>query len=272
MVERYHLVLAAWAVGAGLLLAATTRFAPSFVQRRLVALAGLTGAVLGAWNDPRRWPWLVAAALVVAWSDDPTRPHPLEEWAAPLAVVSLVGVWSSVPDTEPALAAGAVLRAAGSAGSAGSADVALGLEVPGLHNLRNATGAYLAATAGLGVSPEAARAGLAGFSGVRRRFEARGHAGGVRVVDDYAHNPAKVAAVVSTAAGLIGDGRLVAVFQPHLYSRTRDFADAFGQALAAADVGVVLPVYAAREDPVPGVTGALVARAALAAGVTPLAG
>ncbi|MBP7594401.1 MAG: hypothetical protein KA755_01990, partial [Candidatus Microthrix sp.] len=109
MVERYHLVLAAWAVGAGLLLAATTRFAPSFVQRRLVALAGLTGAVLGAWNDPRRWPWLVAAALVVAWSDDPTRPHPLEEWAAPLAVVSLVGVWASVPDTEPALAAGAVL-------------------------------------------------------------------------------------------------------------------------------------------------------------------
>ena len=101
MVERYHLVLAAWAVGAGLLLAATTRFAPSFVQRRLVALAGLTGAVLGAWNDPRRWPWLVAAALVVAWSDDPTRPHPLEEWAAPLAVVSLVGVWASVPDTEP---------------------------------------------------------------------------------------------------------------------------------------------------------------------------
>lgn len=164
------------------------------------------------------------------------------------------------------LAAGAVLRAAGSAGSAGSADVALGLEVPGLHNLRNATGAYLAATAGLGVSPEAARAGLTGFSGVRRRFEARGHAGGVRVVDDYAHNPAKVAAVVSTAAGLIGDGRLVAVFQPHLYSRTRDFADAFGQALAAADVVVVLPVYAAREDPVPGVTGALVARAALAAG------
>ncbi|MFZ1275046.1 MAG: hypothetical protein WAQ51_06450, partial [Candidatus Microthrix parvicella] len=99
MIERYHLVLAAWAVGAGLVLAVASRVAPPLVQRRSVALAGLTGAVLGAWNDPRRWPWLVAAALVVACADDAGRPHPLGEWAAPLAVVSLVGVWASVPDT-----------------------------------------------------------------------------------------------------------------------------------------------------------------------------
>lgn len=109
MVERYHLVLAAWAVGAGLVLAAASRVAASAVQRRLVGLAGLTGAAFGAWHHPRGWPWLVAAALAAAWADDPGRPHPLGEWAAPLAIVSLVGVWASVPDTEPALAAGAVL-------------------------------------------------------------------------------------------------------------------------------------------------------------------
>ncbi len=158
------------------------------------------------------------------------------------------------------LTATAVLR------RAGRRDVPLRLGVPGEHNLRNAAAAYLAATDGLGVDDEAARAGLAAFGGVRRRFEARGVADGVRVVDDYAHNPAKVAAVVSTARALRGDGRLIAVFQPHLYSRTRDFAAEFGRALAPADVVVVLDVYAAREDPLPGVSGTLVAEAARAAG------
>lgn len=149
---------------------------------------------------------------------------------------------------------------------AGCADVSLRISVPGVHNLRNAAAAYIAATDGLGVGDQAARAGLAGFGGVRRRFELRGVAGGVRVVDDYAHNPAKVAAVLSTARALRGEGRLIAVFQPHLFTRTRDFAAEFGRALALADIAVVLDVYAAREDPLPGVSGSLVARAARDAG------
>lgn len=86
------------------------------------------------------------------------------------------------------------------------------------------------------------------------------------MVDDYAHNPGKVAAVVTTASRLARPGRLVVAFQPHLYSRTRDFADAFGAALAPADVVLVTDVYAAREDPLPGVSGQLVAEAIRRAG------
>jgi UDP-N-acetylmuramate--alanine ligase len=134
------------------------------------------------------------------------------------------------------------------------------LRVPGWHNALDAAGAYAAATA-LGVPSDLAREGLESFPGTRRRFELRGQAGGVRVYDDYAHNPAKVAAAVATGCQVAGAGSLVVVFQPHLYSRTRDFAAAFGEALGRADHVVVLDVYAAREDPVPGVTGALVADA-----------
>lgn len=134
----------------------------------------------------------------------------------------------------------------------------LQLRVPGAHNVLNAAGAYAAARV-LGVDPRAAAEGLAGFTGSRRRFEARGEAGGVRVYDDYAHNPAKVATAVATGRQVAGSGRLVAVFQPHLYSRTLDFAAELAGALSDADDVVVMDVYAAREDPVPGVTGALVA-------------
>ncbi len=143
------------------------------------------------------------------------------------------------------------------------ADGEHGLEVPapGRHNIDNAAAAYLAATTGLGLAPEAALGGLATYRGALRRFEAKGQAGGVRVVDDYAHNPGKVAAVVTTAARLAPPGRLIVCFQPHLYSRTRDFADEFGRALVPADVTLVMDVYAAREDPVPGVSGQLVVEA-----------
>ncbi len=137
----------------------------------------------------------------------------------------------------------------------------LALRVPGEHNVANACAALLAATDGLGVDTGPVLAGLAGFTGARRRFEVRGRAGGVTVVDDYAHNPAKVAAVVSTAAGLVrraGRGRLRLVFQPHLYSRTRDFAAEFAAALAPADQVVLLDVYGAREEPAAGVTSALI--------------
>ena len=140
------------------------------------------------------------------------------------------------------------------------------LGVPGRHNALNAAAAYAAAVHGLGQEPERVLAGLASFTGTRRRFELKGEAGGVTVVDDYAHNAGKVAAVVETAKELVGDrGRLVVVFQPHLYSRTRGFAVQLGAGLAPADVVVVMDVYAAREDPVPGVSGHLVADAVSAA-------
>jgi UDP-N-acetylmuramate--alanine ligase len=135
----------------------------------------------------------------------------------------------------------------------------VGLRVPGRHNALNAAGAYAAAVT-LGVPSALALAGLGAFTGTRRRFEARGTARGVRVYDDYAHNPAKVAAAVATGRQVAEDGQLVIVFQPHLYSRTMDFAAEFGAALSTADHVIVMDVYAAREDPVPGVTGALVAQ------------
>ncbi|WP_422631819.1 UDP-N-acetylmuramate--L-alanine ligase [Pseudokineococcus basanitobsidens] len=144
--------------------------------------------------------------------------------------------------------------------AAGEGAVPVRLAVPGVHNALDAAAAYTAATR-LGVLPRVAVDGLERFTGTRRRFEARGVAAGVRVFDDYAHNPAKVAAAVQTGRQVAGDGRLVVVFQPHLYSRTLDFAAEFGAALGAADDVLVMDVYAAREDPVPGVTGALVAGA-----------
>jgi UDP-N-acetylmuramate--alanine ligase len=139
----------------------------------------------------------------------------------------------------------------------------LAITIPGDYNVLNATAVVGAAVVGLGAAAEPVLHGLAGFEGTRRRFERKGSAGGVQVVDDYAHNAGKVAAVVSTARRLAdaAGGRLVVAFQPHLYSRTRDFADALGRGLAPADVVVVMDVYAAREDPLPGVSGALVADA-----------
>ncbi|MCI2239706.1 UDP-N-acetylmuramate--L-alanine ligase [Paenibacillus sp. TRM 82003] len=136
----------------------------------------------------------------------------------------------------------------------------LRLAVPGLHNLRNAVGAFAAALE-LGAEPVPVLRALEGFGGARRRFEHRGAAGGVRVVDDYAHHPTEVEALLRAARPVAGDGRVVVAFQPHLVSRTRAFADEFGRALALADEVVVLDVYVAREDPDPAVTGELVARA-----------
>ncbi len=133
------------------------------------------------------------------------------------------------------------------------------LRVPGHHNVLNATAAYLAARL-LGVAAGPALEGLGAFTGTRRRFEFRGEHDGVRVYDDYAHNPAKVAAAVATGRQVAGDGRLVVVFQPHLYSRTLDFSVQLGSALSGADEVILMDVYAAREDPVPGVTGAMVAQ------------
>ncbi|WP_432496223.1 UDP-N-acetylmuramate--L-alanine ligase [Kineococcus gypseus] len=141
-----------------------------------------------------------------------------------------------------------------------AAALPLRLAVPGLHNLRNAAGA-LAAALELGAPAGAVLRALERFGGARRRFEHRGEAAGVRVVDDYAHHPTEVEALLRAARPVAAGGRVVAVFQPHLVSRTRQFAEQFGRALALADEVVVLDVYVAREDPDPAVTGALVADA-----------
>lgn len=137
------------------------------------------------------------------------------------------------------------------------------LTVPGAHNAVNAAGALTAAVLA-GAHPAPAVASLREFRGARRRFEPLGRTpSGASVYDDYAHHPTKVAAAVATARTL-GPARLVAVFQPHLYSRTRALARQFGAALAGADLIVVLPVYPAREraEDYPGVDGRLVAAAA----------
>jgi UDP-N-acetylmuramate--alanine ligase len=135
------------------------------------------------------------------------------------------------------------------------------LAVPAAFNAVNAAGA-LGLGLAVGLPFDEMVRGLAGFTGARRRFELKGTAGGVRVYDDYAHHPTEVSTgALAAARGVAGSGRVIAVFQPHLYSRTQAFAADFGRALAAADVVVVMDVYAAREDPIPGVTGELVAAA-----------
>ncbi|MBT0995834.1 UDP-N-acetylmuramate--L-alanine ligase [Cellulomonas sp. DKR-3] len=149
--------------------------------------------------------------------------------------------------------------AAGWTFEVGSGDAAatITLSMPGEHVALNAAGAW-AACAALGVAGTAAAAGLAQFRGTGRRFEDRGTAGGVRVVDDYAHHPTEVTALLRAARSVAGEGRVLVLFQPHLYSRTRTFAAEFGAALDLADVVVVTDVYAAREDPDPTVSGATV--------------
>ncbi|HEX5830427.1 MAG TPA: cyanophycin synthetase, partial [Gemmatimonadaceae bacterium] len=139
------------------------------------------------------------------------------------------------------------------------------LQVPGRHNVRNALAA-IASGILLGADPVRLCEGLAGFTGVERRFQRLGEAGGVSVVDDYAHHPSEIAATLQAARELFPGRRLLAAFQPHLYTRTRDFHAEFGQALAAADLVLLTEIYAAREQPIPGVTAALVREAAERAG------
>ncbi|MGN6174510.1 MAG: UDP-N-acetylmuramate--L-alanine ligase [Streptosporangiaceae bacterium] len=143
------------------------------------------------------------------------------------------------------------------------APVRLAVGVPGRHNALNAAAAY-AAVLELGlpsVRAGQAASGLAAYRGTRRRMEPTGEAGGITVLDSYAHHPTELAADLRAARDIAPGGRVIAVFQPHLFSRTRIFASEFGAALGLADEAFVLDVYAAREEPEPGVTGDLVARA-----------
>lgn len=138
---------------------------------------------------------------------------------------------------------------------------AIALSVPGLHNALNAAGAF-GVLMRLGFEPRASAEALAAFTGAERRFEFRGDVAGVRVFDDFAHHPAEVSAALRGARAVAGRGRVIAIFQPHLFSRTRMLAREFAEALESlADVTVLVPIYGARQEPEPGVTSGLIAEA-----------
>lgn len=136
-------------------------------------------------------------------------------------------------------------------------DVDLRLRVPGRHNAQNAAGAFAAAVT-LGGDPDAVAAGLAAFPGVDRRLEVLGTWGAATIVDDYAHHPTEVAASIEALHAAYPDAIVQVIFQPHLFTRTRDFAAAFAGALEEADAAHVLPIYPAREAPIDGVTARLI--------------
>ena len=146
---------------------------------------------------------------------------------------------------------------------------AVRLRLAGRHNVANALAAVAAGRELLVPFDTIARA-LSAFTGVVRRFELKGERAGVLVVDDYAHHPTEIRATLAAARQVYPDRRIVALFQPHLFSRTRDFTGEFGAALAAADMNIVMDVYPSREAPIPGITGELVADAARRIGPGPV--
>ena len=137
---------------------------------------------------------------------------------------------------------------------------AVTLQVPGLHNALNAAAAWTVVSV-LGASLAEAAEGLGAFTGTQRRFELRGQVDGIRVYDDYAHHPTEVEVTLRAAREVAGEGRVVVAFQSHRYTRTSVFARDFGQALGLADVVIVLEVYSAGEQPIPGASGEVIAAA-----------
>ncbi|MFE6738359.1 UDP-N-acetylmuramate--L-alanine ligase [Streptomyces tubercidicus] len=144
------------------------------------------------------------------------------------------------------------------------------VSVPGRHYAHNAVAA-LAAGVALGLPPHNLASALGKYTGVKRRLQLMGEAAGVQVIDSYAHHPTEMTADLEAIRGAAEGARVLVVFQPHLFSRTQELGTEMGQALALADASVVLDIYPAREDPIPGVTSALIIDAARAAGadVTP---
>ncbi|MFG2465774.1 UDP-N-acetylmuramate--L-alanine ligase [Streptomyces canus] len=145
------------------------------------------------------------------------------------------------------------------------------VSVPGRHYAHNAVAA-LAAGVALGVPAAELAPALAAYTGVKRRLQLKGEAAGVQVIDSYAHHPTEMTADLEAMRAAAGDARILVVFQPHLFSRTQELGTEMGEALAAADGSLVLDIYPAREDPIPGVTSELIIAAARAAGadVTPV--
>jgi UDP-N-acetylmuramate--alanine ligase len=144
----------------------------------------------------------------------------------------------------------------------------LALRVPGMHNVKNSLAAVASGIA-LGVEHDAMRAGIESFTGVERRFEMIGEIDGVTIIDDYAHHPTEIAATLQAARAAYPSNRIIAAFQPHLYSRTRDFHREFGNALSKADVVYLCDLYPAREQPIPGVTAQLIANSMKQIGSAP---
>lgn len=151
------------------------------------------------------------------------------------------------------------LMASGSRATVNWGDLSapLRLTVPGIHNVVNATAAWIVGVE-LGVTPSEMTRALELFTGAARRFEFKGQVGSRRLYDDYAHHPTEVEAAIREARLVAGEADVTVVFQPHLFSRTRIFADRFARALSLADRVVVTDIYAAREDPEPGVTSELI--------------
>ncbi|MDL5204413.1 UDP-N-acetylmuramate--L-alanine ligase [Streptomyces sp. ALI-76-A] len=144
-------------------------------------------------------------------------------------------------------------------------ELTFGVSVPGRHYAHNAVAALVAGVA-LGLPPGALARALGAYTGVKRRLQLTGEAAGVQVVDSYAHHPTEMTADLEAMRAAVGDARILVVYQPHLFSRTQELGREMGEALALADSSLVLDIYPAREDPVPGVTSALVVEAARAAG------
>ncbi|MBB5930860.1 UDP-N-acetylmuramate--alanine ligase [Streptomyces echinatus] len=144
-------------------------------------------------------------------------------------------------------------------------ELTFGVSVPGRHYALNAVAA-LAAGAALGIPAAELAPALAAYTGVKRRLQLKGEAAGVQVIDSYAHHPTEMTADLEAMRAAAGDNRILVVFQPHLFSRTQELGKEMGQALALADASVVLDIYPAREDPIPGVTSELIIEAAGAAG------
>ncbi|MFI9271652.1 UDP-N-acetylmuramate--L-alanine ligase [Kitasatospora sp. NPDC052896] len=151
------------------------------------------------------------------------------------------------------------------------AELIFTVSVPGRHYAHNAVAA-LAAGVALGVPAEELAKALGSYTGVRRRLQLKGEAAGVQVIDSYAHHPTEMTADLEAIREAAGPGRVLVVFQPHLFSRTQQLAEEMGQALALADASVVLDIYPAREDPIPGVTSELIIEAARRAGAEVTAG
>ena len=208
---------------------------------------------------------IVSGGVLVACADDPGA-RSLAAAAAGLPI--RVRTYGEADDADYRITAvqprgmnvGLEVSGAPEAGSGVRPVARLEVAVPGRHNALNATAAYAAAIE-LGLPAGQIATGLAAYRGARRRMEPKGEAAGVLVLDSYAHHPTEIAADLRAARDIRGGGRVIAIFQPHLFSRTRIFAAEFGEALGLADEVVVLDVYAAREDPEPGVTGDLVASA-----------
>ncbi len=147
----------------------------------------------------------------------------------------------------------------------GGEELTFTVSVPGRHYAHNAVAA-LAAGVALGVPAAELAPALAAYTGVKRRLQLKGEAAGVQVIDSYAHHPTEMTADLEAMRAAAGDARILVVYQPHLFSRTQELGKEMGQALALADASLVLDIYPAREDPIPGITSDLVVEAARAAG------